>query len=269
MIFSRHLAPLELRDYRLVLEVLEDSGGARSQREFQQELLDGLARHLGFRSAVFYVAGTPAMSPAGLILTDPAPVCTGRSGELAPDYIGEYHASDPFPAYFRGKSPRSLSPALELDFGAARGCRYVDELLYRHRIWTQVNIPVPSRSGVAGLVLMDAEAAAYGPRELARVAAMAPHIGNLLALHGAAGFLAAPAAVAGRLTARQAQVASLAASGLTNQQIAQALFVTLDTVKKHLTSAYATLGCKSRTQLSVLWRAAQSASGDKPQTGNR
>jgi DNA-binding CsgD family transcriptional regulator len=262
------LAPLELRDYRLVLDVLEDSGGARSRPEFQQELLDGLARHLGFRNAVFYVADTPAKSPAGLILTDPAPVSTGRSTALVPDYIGEYHASDPFPAYFRGKSPRALSPALELDFAASRGCRYVDKLLYCHRIWTQVNIPIPSRSGIAGLVLMDGEAAAYGPRDLARAAALAPHIGNLLALHGAAGFLAAPAAVADKLTARQAQVASMAANGLTNQQIAQALFITLDTVKKHLTSAYATLGCKSRTQLSLLWRASQRVTRDRPQTGN-
>jgi len=40
------------------------------------------------------------------------------------------------------------------------------------------------------------------------------------------------------LTASELRVAELAASGQTNRQIAQALFVTLRTVENHLTSAY-------------------------------
>ncbi|WP_433208825.1 response regulator transcription factor [Nocardia sp. CA-107356] len=55
------------------------------------------------------------------------------------------------------------------------------------------------------------------------------------------------------LTARQAEVVTLVASGLTNQEIAGTLFVGVDTVKKHLTQALAVTGCQNRTQLALYW----------------
>jgi DNA-binding CsgD family transcriptional regulator len=51
------------------------------------------------------------------------------------------------------------------------------------------------------------------------------------------------------LTPSELRVARMAASGLTNRQIAQALFVTLRTVELHLTSSYGKLGIGSRRQL--------------------
>jgi DNA-binding NarL/FixJ family response regulator len=58
-------------------------------------------------------------------------------------------------------------------------------------------------------------------------------------------------AVRGRdaLTPSELRVARMAASGRTNRQIAQALFVTLRTVEVHLTSTYDKLGIGSRKQL--------------------
>jgi DNA-binding NarL/FixJ family response regulator len=44
-------------------------------------------------------------------------------------------------------------------------------------------------------------------------------------------------------------VADLAVRGLSNKEIAQALFVTVHTVEVHLSHAYAKLGVRSRTQL--------------------
>jgi ATP/maltotriose-dependent transcriptional regulator MalT len=51
------------------------------------------------------------------------------------------------------------------------------------------------------------------------------------------------------LTPSELRVARMASSGLTNRQIAQALFVTLRTVELHLTSTYGKLGIASRGQL--------------------
>jgi DNA-binding NarL/FixJ family response regulator len=51
------------------------------------------------------------------------------------------------------------------------------------------------------------------------------------------------------LTASERRVAELAASGLTNRQIAQSLFVTLKTVEAHLTAAYDKLDIGSRREL--------------------
>jgi DNA-binding CsgD family transcriptional regulator len=51
------------------------------------------------------------------------------------------------------------------------------------------------------------------------------------------------------LTPSQRRIASLAASGLSNPEIAQALFVSRKTVEMHLSHAYRTLGISSREEL--------------------
>lgn len=56
------------------------------------------------------------------------------------------------------------------------------------------------------------------------------------------------------LTPTELRVATLAAEGLSNRGIAQALFVTLRTVEGHLTRAYAKLGTDSRQGLSAALR---------------
>jgi DNA-binding CsgD family transcriptional regulator len=57
------------------------------------------------------------------------------------------------------------------------------------------------------------------------------------------------AAPAGELTAAEQRVVDLAASGLSNKQIARRLFVAVHTVEVHLAHAYAKLGVRSRAQL--------------------
>jgi DNA-binding CsgD family transcriptional regulator len=67
--------------------------------------------------------------------------------------------------------------------------------------------------------------------ELARVGARRPHQQT------------------GELTPTEQRVAELATEGLSNKEIAQALFVTVNTVEAHLSHAYAKLGIHSRSQL--------------------
>ena len=55
----------------------------------------------------------------------------------------------------------------------------------------------------------------------------------------------------GRLSPVEQRAAELAAEGLPNKQIAQALFVTVKTVEAHLSRAYAKLGVRSRSQLAA------------------
>jgi DNA-binding CsgD family transcriptional regulator len=56
------------------------------------------------------------------------------------------------------------------------------------------------------------------------------------------------------LTPTQAQVAELAAAGLTNRQIANRLFMSPHTVEAHLSAAYRTLGIRSRRELIAVER---------------
>ena len=67
-------------------------------------------------------------------------------------------------------------------------------------------------------------------------------------LSGAGGRRRQPIA-ANELTPKEDQVAKLAAQGLTNAKIAQALFLSAKTVDHHLSRAYAKLGVGSRREL--------------------
>jgi DNA-binding NarL/FixJ family response regulator len=55
-----------------------------------------------------------------------------------------------------------------------------------------------------------------------------------------------------RLTYRQREVAELVAQGLSNEEIAGRLFLSLATVKSHLTASMRRLGVRSRTELAIL-----------------
>ncbi|WP_244524839.1 response regulator transcription factor [Trujillonella endophytica] len=55
-----------------------------------------------------------------------------------------------------------------------------------------------------------------------------------------------------RLTERQREVTALVARGLSNEEIAGRLFVSLATVKSHLTASMRRLGVRTRTQLAIL-----------------
>ncbi|MDQ6915415.1 MAG: helix-turn-helix transcriptional regulator, partial [Actinomycetota bacterium] len=53
------------------------------------------------------------------------------------------------------------------------------------------------------------------------------------------------------LTASERRTAELAAEGLTNREVAQALFVTVKTVEWHLRNVYVKLGIGSRRELAA------------------
>jgi LuxR family maltose regulon positive regulatory protein len=67
------------------------------------------------------------------------------------------------------------------------------------------------------------------------------------ALAGATGAVALPE----RLSEREHAVLRLAAAGLTNREIADTLFISAETVKKHASSIYAKLGVRGRTAASA------------------
>jgi DNA-binding CsgD family transcriptional regulator len=60
----------------------------------------------------------------------------------------------------------------------------------------------------------------------------------------------------GALTAREREVARLAAGGLSNREITQRLFLSVRTVENQLQRAYAKLGVRSRTELAAVLRSA-------------
>jgi DNA-binding CsgD family transcriptional regulator len=71
------------------------------------------------------------------------------------------------------------------------------------------------------------------------------------------------------LTASERRVAELAAAGMSNPEIAQALFVTLNTVEGHLRHAYRKLSISSRSQLPAALRSAAPETAAPPRGGKK
>ena len=63
-----------------------------------------------------------------------------------------------------------------------------------------------------------------------------------------------------KLTAREAQILELIASGCNNRDIAKQLFITKETVRWHLRSLYAKIGARDRASAIKLWHWPESSS---------
>ena len=63
------------------------------------------------------------------------------------------------------------------------------------------------------------------------------------------------------LTPREAEVLALIATGMTNAEIAQHLFISPHTVKNHVTNIYKKLKVEDRTQI-ALWAIAYGLAGE-------
>lgn len=118
---------------------------------------------------------------------------------------------------------------LGLRFDAARSLFLLGRALRRHRKWAAARGSL-ARAAAAFDEIGSPGWAADASSELARVGARRPR-------------------AAGQLTPAELRVAELAAEGLSNKEIAQALVVTVNTVETHLSHAYTKLGIRSRAQL--------------------
>ena len=120
---------------------------------------------------------------------------------------------------------------LGLGFDAARSLLALGRVQRRHRKWGAARETL-ERAAAAFAGLRAPGWAEAARSELARVGARRP-------------------SPAGELTPSERRVAELAAQGLTNKEIAQALVVSVSTVEFHLSKTYAKLGVRSRAQLAA------------------
>jgi DNA-binding CsgD family transcriptional regulator len=101
--------------------------------------------------------------------------------------------------------------------------------------------------GVFGLVAVLSGRAMAAGTGAAPGTIPAARVGDSMDVAPAAGMPFPPAPGSEPLTPREIEVLALLAEGLSNDEIAERLFVTANTVKTHLSHAYAKLGATSRT----------------------
>ena len=90
-------------------------------------------------------------------------------------------------------------------------------------------------------------------RERERKHGPTPYLDSLLAAFAQEDMAAqaAPPAMPNRISPREREVLRLLAQGCSNQEIAEALVVTVETVKRHVSSLLAKLGVDNRTQAAM------------------
>jgi DNA-binding CsgD family transcriptional regulator len=246
--------PLPPEDYRRLIGVLEAVDLAPDLPTFRQRLLRALEEWFGY-STIAVLHG-PTIGEA---LWGGEGVKTGYSQEFLDTYARRWIAADPFMTEHAHRllAERGVVTLRDLRPEEVPGQReYLRLFLEPHGIHDKVGMIIDA--GGEGVVYVGAVvhgARRVGARDVAVMRALRRHLAATARMVLARDRAAAAAFRDLGLTAREREVACLAAEGLTNQQIAGLLFVGVGTVKKHLTRALAKTGAASRTQLAARWRA--------------
>jgi DNA-binding CsgD family transcriptional regulator len=166
---------------------------------------------------------------------------------------GEVRGQDPLPGGATNAERKPRVPIGEArkfsDFLTLRAFRRLD---LHDRVCRPLGVDyvmklfLPTRTGGSGFVF-DAGRKDFSERDRAVLDALVPHLGRLRQRAGAVSARTGENDVIELLTCREQQVLRLAASGLTNRRIANALYIAPGTVRKHLDNIYAKLGVQNRT----------------------
>jgi DNA-binding CsgD family transcriptional regulator len=237
-------------DLRGILRIVEDCERAPTLPVFRRTALEGLSRHLGYRHGALFLGSSVERA-----FQEPNPTGHGMTLRVADAFLERFRSLEAFTdpdgqALLRERGLLSLE-----DFvvpGRPEIRLRLERLLKAHGIHATllVRLVTPTTIG-AFIVLLDPRPGAFGPRDRAICAVLARHLGNLLRFHVHA--VAAPV-VTTKLSARERDVVRLVAEGCSNRQVAEALCISVDTVKHHLTHALVATGCTNRTQVALAWQ---------------
>lgn len=184
-----------------------------------------------------------------------APFCIGRDMDMALEYQLEFQYCDPIsPRIRRRRGPTLVGQVVEPS--ALRRTRYYNEFLRRHATTDGLDVYLfDGSTNIGDLRLWRAPGRQpLGEREVMLMQMLEPALIRAWSRpHGK------PASLTG-LTAREAEIAQAVAKGQTDQMIAQALGISIWTVRTHLTHLFEKLQVPNRTSLAAHFNA-QSQSG--------
>jgi DNA-binding NarL/FixJ family response regulator len=100
----------------------------------------------------------------------------------------------------------------------------------------------------ASFLVLDSQRRAFSDRDRDVLEVLAPHLALIRQRHRRLASTLETPATSALLSPREREILRLVASGMTNCEIASALFIAPGTVRKHLDNTYAKLGVRSRAQ---------------------
>jgi len=260
------MALLQTRDLRDVVEINQRALACESMADPQQETLSMLERAIGANSSV-YGHMTQARQRPRVIEGTEHGVPQGAMAR----WCARYHNQDPFmQRYLERLSTTTEHVVISADVISHRefvATRFYNEFLRPQSIYHVMILGLkPARGAPFGVIGLhrDRHDRPFSWREAAKANLLAPclrgaveriHARQTLAALQGAGLPPAQAALQRErlahfgLTTREAEVVQLVNRGLTSQQIADELCISVRTVGNHLRSVYEKTGVHNRTTL--------------------
>lgn len=234
--------PLPATEYDRIFAVLDDCGEATSLEELKHRLMDALHTHYGFPNTTF-LAG-PTFRTA---FADPAPVTTGRITPIIDEYQTGWYRTDMFASaqsFAALGDSRAISHS-QLERLPSSSLEYLDRFLYRRKLHSAAVMHLGLADRCHGLVgIFDSAGNEVPPQRIQALGLLAGQLSTLAkTLPGSPrpGWRA-------RLTPRQIELAELLADGHTNEELAAALNLGLDTVKKYVSRIFLLTGVRNRAE---------------------
>ncbi|GAA5154990.1 hypothetical protein GCM10023321_27570 [Pseudonocardia eucalypti] len=244
---------LDALDYERVFAVLERCDQADSVPDFADRLLTALSDQFGLRHTTFFTG--PTFHQA---FGDVTPLLRGQIPGMFDEYHADWCERDAFDTAEARRALRSTHVAslreMERMPHGARG--YFEDFLFKYGLYSATGmwLSLPGeRHALIGL--FDPDPTRLGERELLALRRMGRQLNVISRGLPAEPVRAAEGNGLGGLSRRQREVAELVAEGLTNAAIGRRLCLAEDTVKKYVSRALASVGCRSRTELALLVRA--------------
>ena len=243
---------LSPHDCQRLVNVLDAVSGAVGDDSFFTQLQDSLGSQFGWAEGLVVDIPTecgPFPEPADCMDHFHS---SNRSSSFLDEYVGRWYANNPFKtdgalAILGQRGLLTLGEARP--YATDRQWDFVERYLGRHGVSDLLEGVIDADGEGSALMLVYAEGDRdLGPRERAIMRRLTRYLGPWVRNHLATTRVSREHAL---LSAREREAAELAARGLTNREIARALHISTDTVKKHLTRAMAKTQSASRTQLAM------------------
>ena len=238
-------------DLRAVLEFVELAWARAGEHAFPLETLEALARVIPCDSVGYTELDRLDRRVIEYVGTDDN---DGGNDDLFWEIVGE-HPLCRYQLAYADFSPKRLSDVIsprELSRS-----RVYAEWFRPYQIGAELEVGIArSRTRTRNFVF-ERRDGDFSDRDVAVLGLIAPHLARIhedTQLRRAAGVVD-PGKLA-RLTPREAEILELVAAGLTNVAIAEQLWISPGTVKKHLDNLYAKLGVANRTAAAALVRPA-------------
>ncbi|MFJ4652047.1 LuxR C-terminal-related transcriptional regulator [Nocardia sp. NPDC088792] len=242
--------PLSAEDHRRLIGVLESVDRAADLPEFRERLVRALQTWFGFTGVAVLHGDTLAHA-----IREGCGVQGGYTEQFLTEYAAHWIDADPLRSERIGGL--LLSRGVIRLGEVAGGSDFIANFLRPNGITDKAAMIVDAgASGVlyVGMAVCDRDR--VPDRDLAVLQALRRHLAPLAVEQLDRDRERRTATANWQLTPREWEVADLAARGLTNRQIAERLFIGVDTVKKHLTRVLAETSCATRTQLALRFTSA-------------